>query len=310
LELRHLRYFVAVAEEEHMTRAAQRLNIQQPPLSKQIQQLEEEIGVPLFTRSPRKIALNAAGKLFLSDARRVLAMANEAVARVRQFNLGEEGSLRIGFTSSSSMHPLTLAIIEAFRTAYPLVSLKIEEGANHDLLYLVEQERLDIAFVRSSVERYPTLESRTLTEEEMIVALPTQHTLAAQRGVDLAEVAGESLVFYRQVNGSGIGDMLLDAFAARGLTPKIVDETQRIMAAINMVAAGFGIAIVPAALLALRLPAVVYRPLLPLGAVTVPLNTVYRRQADAETVRRFLRACDLTLARADSHRLVPSDEQK
>jgi len=291
MELRHLRYFVAVAEEEHMTRAAQRLNIHQPPLSKQIQALEEELGVQLFARSPRKITLTAAGKVFLGDARRVLAVAGEAVARVRQFDLGQEGSVRVGFTSSASLHLHTLMIIERFRADYPLVSLKIEEGANHDLLYQVEQERLDVAFVRSPVNRYPSLSSQTLTQEEMVVALPARHRLTEQSEITIEELAGENLIVYRQANGSGIGDMLLTEFARKGLTPRVVDETQRIMAAINMAAAGFGIAVVPSSLQSLQLRTLTYRPLVPRGGFTVPLNIAYRKQADAETVRRFLQSC-------------------
>src|SRR5690554_4695966 len=119
MELRHLRYFVAVAEDEHITRAAARLGIQQPPLSQQIQNLEAELGVNLFARSPRKITLNAAGKVFLSDARRVLDLVDESVQRVRQFDRGMEGTLLLGFTSSASMHPHTLAVIEKFRAMFP-----------------------------------------------------------------------------------------------------------------------------------------------------------------------------------------------
>jgi DNA-binding transcriptional LysR family regulator len=288
MELRHLRYFVAVAEEEHMSRAAQRLNIQQPPLSKQIQQLEQELGVTLFLRQPRRITLNAAGKVFLSDARRILAMTGEAVARVRQFSLGEEGSVRVGFTSSASMNPLTLAILDQFRQAYPLVSLKIEEGANHDLLYLVEQERLDVAFVRSETSRYPGLVSRALTQEPMLVALPHTHPLVGETSIDLETLAEHKLVLFRQANGSGIGEMLLKAFEKRGLQANIVEETQRILGALNLVAAGFGASVVPASMEALQLPHVVYRPLGGAGAFTVPLNMAYRKNILAESIRRFL----------------------
>jgi DNA-binding transcriptional LysR family regulator len=279
---------VAVAEEEHMSRAAQRLNIQQPPLSKQIQLLEQELGVTLFLRQPRKITLNAAGKVFLSDARRILALSREAVERVRQFSLGEEGSVRVGFTSSASMHPLTLAILDRFRRAYPLVSLKIEEGANHDLLYLVEQERLDVAFVRSEVNRYPGLASQMLIHEPMSVALPHDHEMAGEDELDLDTLAGLPMVIFRQANGSGIGELLIKAMAQRGLVPNVVEETQRILGALNLVAAGFGVAVVPSSIEALRLPNVAYRPLRGAGNFTVPLNVAYRKNILAESVRRFL----------------------
>jgi len=283
-----MRYFVAVAEEEHMSRAAQRLSIQQPPLSKQIQMLEQELGVKLFLRQPRKITLNAAGKVFLSDARRILAMVGEAVDRIRQFNLGEEGSVRVGFTSSASMNALILSILEKFRHANPLVSLKIEEGANHDLLHLVEQERLDVAFVRSETSRYPGLTSWTLIQEHMSVALPHNHEAAAAEEIDLDTLAALKLVLYRQANGSGIGDVLINAMRKRGLTLNVVEETQRILGALNLVAAGFGVTIVPNSIEALHLPNVVYRPLRGAGSFTIPLNVAYRKNILAESIRRFL----------------------
>ena len=151
MELRHLRYFVAVAEEEHMTRAAERLGIQQPPLSHQIQMLEKELGVQLFIRESRRIHLSPAGKLFLSDARSILANVDQSVQRVQRFDLGEEGSIRLGFTSSASMHQITPELVRAFREAYPLISVEIEEGAAHDLIHTLEQEGIDIAFSRSSL---------------------------------------------------------------------------------------------------------------------------------------------------------------
>lgn len=293
MELRHLRYFVAVAEDQHITRAAARLGIQQPPLSQQIQALERELGVALFARSPRKITLNAAGKVFLSDARRILAAVEESVKRVRQFDLGEEGTLLVGMTSSASLHPRTMTVIEAFRSRYPLVSLQIEEGANHDLLHLVEEERLDVAFVRTGVERYPTLQNLNLAEERMTVALPIRHPMAAnpEGEISLAELKDEDFVFFRQANGSGIGDTLLSACARLDFRPRIVNQTERLLSAVNMVAAGFGLAVVPKSLQAFRLPQVVFRDLALEGGFTVPLNVAFRQQADVEMLRRFLQVC-------------------
>jgi DNA-binding transcriptional LysR family regulator len=305
MELRHLRYFVAVAEDEHITRAAARLGIQQPPLSQQIQNLERELGVTLFARRPRKISLNAAGKVFLSDARRILAAADDAMQRVRQFDKGNEGTLMIGFTSSASMHPQTMQVIDTFRTMFPLVSLQIEEAANHDLLHLLEEERLDIAFVRSEVTRYPTLKSKCLSHETMVVAIPAKHRLAKDAGaeIDLETLRDEDMVFYRQANGSGIGDVLLSACERLGFRPRIVSETQRIISTINMVAAGFGVAVVPKSMESFKVQSVVYRDLSRKNSFTVPLNVAFRQQADAETLRRFLLACD-KVAAADAEELA------
>jgi DNA-binding transcriptional LysR family regulator len=293
MELRHLRYFVAVAEEEHITRAAARLGIQQPPLSQQIKLLEQEIGVELFERSARKIRLNGAGRVFLSDARRILALAHEAVQRVRQFELGREGALIIGMTSSASMHPLTIRIFEAFRKAYPLFSLQIEEGANHDLLSLVEEERLDLAFVRTEVKRYPHLSSRRLADEAMVVAIPSRHPLAADAmaPLPLDELAGADLLLYRHVGGSGICATLLDVLAARGIKPRIVNETERMLSSLNMVAAGFGVTVVPKSLEALQIPNVLYRDIAREDGFTVPLNVAFRGQILTESMRKFLNVC-------------------
>ncbi|MDD2861948.1 MAG: LysR family transcriptional regulator, partial [Acidiphilium sp.] len=274
MELRHLRYFVAVAEEEHITRAAARLCIQQPPLSQQIGALEQELGVKLFTRASRSIRLNAAGKIFLSDARRILASVNDAVRRVQQFDQGKEGNVRIGFTSSGSMHPRTQAIIQHFRAHYPLVSMKIEEGANHDLLYMVEQERLDFAFVRTDADRYATLDCACLLREPMMLAIPQSHRFAVgpQTPLPFSSLREEPLVFYRQINGSGIGAMLTEACQAAGFEPLIVEETPRIISTIQMVAAGFGCAVVPQSLRLFGSPSVVYRDFVSGSAFTVPLN--------------------------------------
>ncbi len=288
MELRHLRYFVAVAEEEHMTRAAARLSIQQPPLSQQIKALEQELGVILFTRLGKRIALNAAGKLFLSEAREILNRVDEAQQRVRRFDLGEEGRMRVGYTSSASLHELTPAIIRAFRATHPLMSLEIEEGAAHDLLCALEEERIDAAFVRSPVTHYATLESIELIQERMVAALPMQHPLAVRAGesLRLSELRDEPFILYRQVNGSGIKERLVELCRAAGFEPRAVQEVHRMIAALQLVAAGLGISVVPQSLASIQPKSVVYRAFEP--PATVPLNLAYRRHADAQAVKRFV----------------------
>lgn len=290
MELRHLRYFVAVAEEEHITRAAARLSIQQPPLSLQIKALEDELGVLLFARIGKRIYLNAAGKLFLSDAREILGRVDQAQSRVRRFDLGHEGRMRVGYTSSASLHELTPGIIRAFRAAHPLVSIEIQEGATHDLLCALEEERIDAAFVRSPVRQYATLECLTLNHENMVVALPIDHPMAcaANRGLRLSELKNEAFILYRQINGSGIKDMFLEVCQAAGFKPRVVEEVHRMIAAIQLVAAGLGISVVPQSLGTIQPGSVVYKTFEPVSAVTVPLNLAYRRNVDAQAIKRFV----------------------
>lgn len=290
MELRHLRYFVAVAEEEHVTRAASRLGIQQPPLSQQIQQLEDELGVQLFVRSARTVRLNATGKFFLSEARKILAMSEQAVERVRRFDLGEEGRLRIGFTSTSSIHEATPNLIRSFRAAYPLIVLEIQEGATHDLLCAVEQEHLDIAFIRSGVERYPTLAGKLFRQEAMVVVVPSDHPLAAdgRDALTLSDLHDEPFVLYRQVNGSGIANSVLDACHRDGFTPKVVGETSRLMSALHLVATGLGISVMPKSVTQFHSAGVSYKLLAASEELLVPLVIAYRKSADALPLLRFL----------------------
>ncbi len=281
---------MAVAEEENITRAAAKLSMQQPPLSQQIKALEEELGVYLFSRVGKRIQLNAAGKLFLSEAREILTQADNAMLKVQRFDLGEEGRMRLGYTSSAALHELTPSIIRAFRAAHPLISLEIEEGAAHDLLCALEEERIDAAFVRSSVEKYTTLDSIGLDQEAMVVAVPMQHRLAtpSDKGLSLSDLKDEPFILYRQVNGSGIKEMLLKLCKEAGFEPHAVQEVHRMMAAIQLVAAGLGISVVPKSLDTIQPKSVVYRPFKPSDSVTVPLNLAFRRNVDAQAIKRFL----------------------
>ena len=151
MDLRHLRYFIAVAEERHVTRAARRLGIQQPPLSQQIRALEREVGAALFVRRPRGVELTEPGRVFLDEARAVLAQVERALASTRRTARGEQGRIAVGFTSSAPFHPFVPRVIRAFREAHPLVSLSLEESGTPDLIEGLRSERLDAAFIRTAV---------------------------------------------------------------------------------------------------------------------------------------------------------------
>lgn len=290
MELRHLRYFVAVAEEEHMTRAATKLGIQQPPLSHQIQLLEKELGVQLFFRKSRRIQLSPAGKVFLGDARAILASVDQATQRIQRFDMGEEGSIRLGFTSSASMHQMTPDLVRVFRETYPLITVEIEEGAAHDLINALEQERIDIAFSRSSVKPYPGIASMELLKEDMVIAVPINHPLTKlpNETIRLKDLCDENFIFYQQVNGSGIKESLIEECAKVGFEPRSAQIVYRIIGALHLVASGLGIAIVPKSMQAIQPDSIVYKTFEPNSVITVPLSIAYRDNSSKLTVKRFL----------------------
>jgi DNA-binding transcriptional LysR family regulator len=281
---------VAVAQEEHMTRAAARLGIQQPPLTQQIQILEKELGVKLFLRESRRIQLSPAGRVFLTDAQAILASVDQAVLRVQRFELGEEGNLRLGFTSSASMHQMTPDLVRSFRHTYPLIQLDIEEGAAHDLMNALAQEKIDVAFSRSSVKPYLGIASVELLKEDMVIAIPMNHPLSnTPNGVlSLKDLRDENFIFYQQVNGSGIKESLINECAKVGFEPKSAQVVYRIMGALHIVASGLGIAIVPKSMQAIQPDSVVYKTFHPNSVLTVPLSLAYRENSSKLAVRRFL----------------------
>ena len=290
MELRHLRYFVAVAQEEHMTRAASKLGIQQPPLSHQIQLLEKELGVQLFFRESRRIQLSPAGKVFLGDARAILASVDQAIQRIKLFDMGEEGSIRLGFTSSASMHQMTPDLVRIFRERYPLITVEIEEGAAHDLINALEQERIDIAFSRSSVKPYPTIASIELLKEDMVIAIPVNHPLTQVPNdtIRLKDLRYENFIFYHQVNGSGIKEFLIEECAKVGFEPKSAQIVYRIIGALNLVASGLGIAIVPKSMQAIQPNSIVYKTFASNSVIKVPLSIAYRNHSSKLAVKKFL----------------------
>ncbi|WP_218831902.1 LysR family transcriptional regulator [Bordetella genomosp. 10] len=291
MELRHLRYFIAVAEEEHMTRAAERLGIQQPPLSQQIRDLERELDVQLFDRTPRSVRLNTAGRVFLEEARALLAGAERAAVRARQATRGQIGRIAVGYTSSASLHPRVPQLIRAFHARHPMIALDSQENTTRDLLEAVAGEALDAVFVRASAKRYPALAALVLDQEEMVAALPIEHRLAGARGaLALADLAAEPFVLYRREDGPGVQDELLAACARAGFAPRVVADVPRLLSAVTLVASGRGITLLPRSLQALHRESVAYLPLDAASAFTIPLTLVYRKPAADTPLARFVEA--------------------
>jgi DNA-binding transcriptional LysR family regulator len=293
MELRHLRYFIAVADEKHMTRAAERLGIQQPPLSMQIRALEDELGVQLFRRKPRGVELTDAGAAFLDRARVILDQVERATAATRRTARGEQGRVVVGFTSSAPFHPFVPRVFRAFREMSPLVSLVLEESGSSELVQGLHNEEIDAAFIRSPVADVVGLTVRPLLEESMLVAVPSGHALA--KGVNsktpplpLAALANETFILYKRPGGPGLYDTIITACRSAGFSPRVGQEAPRIISTLNLVAAGLGVSVVPESLRRLQMDGVVYRRLVDGAALSAPLILACRRGENAAAVQRFI----------------------
>ncbi|RPH53121.1 MAG: LysR family transcriptional regulator, partial [Lysobacterales bacterium] len=237
MELRHLRYFIAVAEEKHMTRAARRLGIQQPPLSLQIRALEMELDVQLFRRKPRGVELTDAGAAFLDRARAILDQVERATATTRRTARGEQGRVVVGFTSSAPFHPFVPRVIRAYREMSPLVSLVLEESGSSELVQALHNEEIDAAFIRSPVADVMGLNVRPLLEERMVVAMPSGHPLGKGANkappLPLSAFAKETFILYKRPGGPGLYDTIITACRSAGFSPRVGQEAPRIISTLN-----------------------------------------------------------------------------
>ncbi|HEY7084693.1 MAG TPA: LysR family transcriptional regulator [Hyphomicrobiaceae bacterium] len=301
MELRHLRYFIAVAEEGHVTRAAERLGMQQPPLSQQIRALERELDVQLFRRRPRGMELTDAGSTLLNEARAILAHIDHAAAAAKRTARGEQGRIAVGFTSSTPFHPVVPRLIRSYRDAFPLVALTLEEGGTMDLVDDLRDERIDVAFVRTAITDLEGLVVSPLLKEAMVLALPRAHRLARhKKAVSLKALAEETFIVYRRHNGPGLYDAILSACNASGFSPHIGQEAPRIVSTLNLVAAGLGISLVPESLQRMRMDGVVFRRIGDAAKPMAPLYLVCRRGDTSPPVRRFLELVKRTRPNADT----------
>jgi DNA-binding transcriptional LysR family regulator len=290
IELRQLRAFVAIAEEGHITRAAARLGMQQPPLTRLLHGLERDLGAPLMERFPKGVRPTAAGLALLDEARLVLARAEGIGDVVHRAARGEQGKLAVGFTSSSALHPIVPGVIRAFRLALPGVSVVLDEAGTAELVDALMYERLDAAFVRSQLSGMSALRVDTLLTEAMVLAMPVDHPLAQdmRTPVPLSSLANEAFVLYRRPAGPGLYDALLAACKSAGFSPSVAQEAPRMTATMSLVAAGLGVSIVPASMARLRGDGVAYRALCECPGLSAPLYLATRLDDRSPALARFV----------------------
>jgi len=290
MELRHLRAFMAVAEELHFRRAAERLHMAQPPLSMMIQALEREVGVLLLRRTRRSVALTEAGALFLDETRRVLAGAERAVAVAREVERGEAGRLEVGFTGSACFNPCVPRLIRIFRERYPQVEVTLTEQNTLKLLDAVRNGVLDAAFLRPPVDQMAEVTVETFLEEEMVVALPAGHALSSKEALPLSALRGETILLRPRAVGIGLAEAVIAACRVAGFSPILGRQAAPQMSSIlNLVAAGLGVSIVPASMQAMQPGEVIYRPLADAPTLRAPLALAHQPDHRNAATRNFTR---------------------
>ncbi len=281
MELRHLRYFVVVAEELHFGRAAARLGISQPPLSQQIKALEIELGTQLLERSTRRVDLTEAGRLFLAAARTTLDQAERAAQVASRAQKGELGELSIGMFPSAPLIPVVGQSIRTFRRKFPDVQLRLDESESREQIRALANGREHIAITRSAAAPLlpAGLLARELVRERFVIIMRRDHPLARQRGrLAIAALREEAFVFYGPQMGVTLPGQVMALCRKAGFEPAISQIASANTTFIGLVAAGLGIAVVPEAMARLRHESVIARPALDPGAITSVW--VVRRQQD------------------------------
>jgi DNA-binding transcriptional LysR family regulator len=305
MDLRQLRYFLAVADAGHITRAAAHLGLQQPPLSQQIKALETALGLRLFERHAKGVTLTDAGRLLQAEARPLLQAAAALDQRMERVARGEQGRLALGFTSSAAAHAYMPRTLRACRQQHPHITLELSEFNAAELTEAVQSERLHCGFLRVPVAQPEGLVFQTLFAEPVLAVLPSDHPLAPApgepaRAIALAELRDEGFILVRRPGAPGLYANLIALCEAQGFSPRIVAEVPRMLTNLNLVAAGAGVSVVPASMQGVHMHAVAYCPLADSTGLLAPMTLVWRRADQAGPTATFLAlARRLAAAEAD-----------
>jgi DNA-binding transcriptional LysR family regulator len=285
MDTKRLRYFVAAAEEENLHRAAQRLHIVQPALSKQIAQLETELGCQLFTRTKQRIYLTHSGRLFLDDARRILNDFELAKERLAQASAGQLGTLRIGFRETAARSPLVSRSISEFRSLHPNVILRLNQLNSPAQCVALRTGELDAGFIYLSPEHDADLQRLPLTTDQFYLAMHRSNPLAQKKSVHLRDLVDESFIWLARSRNAYYSDALRRECLRSGFTPKIIQEADSDATALNLVAVGMGVSFVVATIA--PQPDVVLKPVAELNS-SLTLALVWVDEAQSQLVARFV----------------------
>jgi len=287
MELRHLRYFVAVAEHMNFRRAAEHLQMTQPPLSQQIKQLERELGFDLFHRQGRSIELTPAGATFLHDARRVLAQVERGVEHARSAARGHSGKLRIGFVGTVA-YTFLPRILRRFRVDFPAVEVTLHELPSSRQIDALHNTQIDIGLCRMATTATPQIHTEVIYQEGLCAVLPREHPLSAKPDLSLADLQDEAFVLFPPYLGAELHTHILRVCAEFGFTPTVRQHAIQMTTIVGLVAAGIGVSVLPRAVMTLPHQDVHYRPLEKVAPVNV--YSLWRRDTRNPVLRHFLEA--------------------
>jgi len=286
IEIRRLRYFIALAEELHFGRAAQRLNISQPPLSEQIRKLEEELGVRLFERTSRNVLLTEAGRIFLAGTYRALEEVERAATAASQAQRGMAGHLKAGYLASAGVTFLP-SLLRHLRTVIPGLQFEFRQFSSSAALEALARRSLDVALVRTAFGN-EAFASRVIHEDRLILALPYDHPLAREPELRLAQLHDEMFVLYPPNEGRVAYDVVQRACIQAGFVPRAVEFVEDVYGMLGLVAAGLGLAVVPGSIGGLRVAGVVFREL-PDTSEKFALSLVWRKADETPLIERVVR---------------------
>lgn len=303
MDRRHLRYLIALAEEENFTRAAERVGIAQPPFSKQIRDIEREIGADLVRRHAKGAVLTEAGIAFLAQARAIEARFDVAIEEARRIGSGLAGQLRVGFTESGIFNPAIVASFLTFRERFPAIDLLLEEQLSTTLLALLRDGKLDAAFVRPPYPSDGGWNCQSMTSEPLIVAVARSHRLAPRRSVRLNDLREETFVFFHRRVRPGLTDTIISACEQAGFAPRAGQSVPKITSALRLCAAGAGITIVPASMASKASDDLSFLVLQP-SELVAEVALLSRIEATNPVLGRFLAVA--FEAKGDSHRVGDS----
>lgn len=289
MDRRHLRYLIALAEEGGFTRAAERVGIAQPPFSKQIRDLEREVGALLVQRTPRGSVLTPAGTALVTRAREIELLFASAATEARRIGQGLSGRLRVGFTESGIFHPLVVQIFLAFRARYPDVDLVLEEQLSTTLIAMLTAGELDAAFIRPPLPAGDEWACRAIVREPMVVAFSEGHALTRQKTVRLQTLEGETFVFFHRRVRPGMTDTIISACERAGFEPRTSQVVPKITSALRLVAAGAGVTVVPASLASMVMDGVRFVAL-DEPTLTAEIAIAWRPDTASALLENFIRA--------------------